>query len=159
MERNLTIACLVLSAAGLAYLKTNQLERMEADRLAAAEADSIAAAQAAMAEAEAAKFHFMIPHDSDAASNSLRIIMTGEQSSDPDDDGIKFNWEQVSGDYLMLDSDTNSATSFSAVNGEYAFRLTVTDSYGSSASDEATVKIHAESNAPPQAVINVTARE
>ena len=159
MERILTIACLVLSAAGLAYLKTNQLERMEADRLAAAEADSIAAAQAAMAEAEAAKFHFMIPHDSDAASNSLRIIMTGEQSSDPDDDGIKFNWEQVSGDYLMLDSDTNSATSFSAVNGEYAFRLTVTDSYGSSASDEATVKIHAESNAPPQAVINVTARE
>ncbi len=159
MERNLTIACLVLSAAGLAYLKTNQLERMEADRLAAAEADSITAAEAAMAEAEAAKFHFMIPHDSDAASNSLRIIMTGEQSSDPDDDGIKFNWEQVSGDYLMLDSDTNSATSFSAVNGEYAFRLTVTDSYGSSASDEATVKIHAESNAPPQAVINVTARE
>ena len=159
MERILTIACLVLSAAGLAYLKTNQLEKMEADRLAAAEADSIAAAQAAMAKAEAAKFHFMIPHDSDAASDSIRIIMTGEQSGDPDNDAIKFYWEQVSGDYLMLDSDTNSATSFSAVNGEYAFRLTVTDSYGSSASDEATVKIHAESNAPPQAVINVTARE
>ena len=31
-----------------------------------------------------------------------------------------------SGDYLMLDSDTNAAASFSAVNGEYAFRLTVT---------------------------------
>lgn len=101
----------------------------------------------------------MIPHDSDAASDSIRIIMTGEQSGDPDNDGIKFYWEQVSGDYLMLDSDTNSATSFSAVNGEYAFRLTVTDSYGSSASDEATVKIHAEFNASPQAVINVTARE
>ena len=28
----------------------------------------------------------------------------------------------------MLDSDTNAAASFSAVNGEYAFRLTVTDS-------------------------------
>ena len=48
MERIITIACLVLSAAGLAYLKTNQLEKMEADRLAAAEADSIAAAEAAI---------------------------------------------------------------------------------------------------------------
>ena len=45
------------------------------------------------------------------------------------------------------------------VGGEYAFRLTVTDSYGSSASDEATVKIHAEPNASPQAIINVTAKE
>ena len=84
MERIITIACLVLSVAGLAYLKTNQLEKMEADRLAAAEADSIAAAEAAMAEVEAAKFHFMIPHDSDAASDSIRIIMTGEQSGDPE---------------------------------------------------------------------------
>ena len=74
MERIITIACLVLSAAGLAYLKTNQLEKMEADRLAAAEADSIAAAEAAMAEAEAAKFHFVIPQ-ADLSVRSWRSYM------------------------------------------------------------------------------------
>ena len=72
---------------------------------------------------------------------------------------MALGFEGAGNDYLMLDSDTNAAASFSAVNGEYAFRLTVTDSYGSSASDEATVKIHAESNASPQAIINVSAKE
>lgn len=159
MERIITIACLVLSAAGLAYLKSNQMERMEADRLAQAEADAAAAAAAEAAEADAAKFHFVIPHDSDAASDSIRIIMTGDRSGDPDADGIDFYWEQTGGNSLVLDSDTDSMTSFSATNGEYSFRLTVTDSYGQTASDEATVKIHAEPNAGPSAQIDVRAKD
>lgn len=159
MERIITIVCLVLSAAGLGYLKMNQMERNEAERTAQAEAAAVAEAEAAAAAAEAAKYHFIIPHDSDMNSDSIRIVMRGEQSMDPDNDGIDFRWEQVSGTTLMLDSDTNSVASFSATNGEYIFRLTVTDSYGETASDEAIVKIHAEPNSGPIAEIDVQVKE
>ena len=159
MERIITIVCLALSVAGLAYLKSNQMERLEIERLAQVEADSLNAIAAAEEAAEAAKHHFIIPHDSDMASDSIRIYMIGQQSSDPDGDGVKFLWEQTGGATLQLDSDTNSVTTFSAVNGEYSFRLTVTDAYGATSSDEATVKIHPEPNAGPTAEISVWAEE
>ena len=63
--------------------------------------------------------YFMIPHDSDAVSDSIRIIMTGEQSGDPDNDTLDSNGAGKRR-LFDVDSDTNAAASFSAVNGEYA---------------------------------------
>jgi len=48
---------------------------------------------------------------------------------------------------------------FTATNGEYTFRLTVTDSYGASVTDEAVVKIHPEPNSMPSAEIDVRASD
>jgi len=158
MERIITIVCLVLSAAGLGYLKMNQLERMEAEKAAQAESEALALAEADAAAAEAAKFHFTVQHDKDMQTDSIRIVMQG-YSSDPDQDNVNYQWEQIGGATLALDSDTNSVATFSATNGEYSFRLTVTDSYGASSSDEAVVKIHPEPNNSPSAEIDVRAKE
>jgi len=162
MERIITIVCLVLSTAGLGYLKMNQLERMaavEAEQIAAElEADSIAQAEAEMAAIEAAKFHFVIPHDRDMQSDSIGIVLQG-YAVDPEEDNVDYQWEQIDGATMTLDSDTNSVATFTATNGEYTFRLTVTDSYGASVTDEAVVKIHPEPNSMPSAEIDVRASD
>lgn len=159
MERIITIIALVISVAGLGYLKVEQLER-QAQAEAAAIAQVQAAAEAeALAAAEVAKFHFTIPHDSRAETNDLQIFMNSFESGDADADSISFQWEQLDGAAVELDSSEGQLTSFSASPGEYTFRLTVTDSYGEQATEEATVAIKPEPNTKPAAIIEVFAED
>jgi len=156
MERIITIVCLVLSAAGLGCLKMIQLEHLAAESAAQAKAESAAKAEAEIAAAEAAKFHFVIPHDRDMQTNSIGVVLQGS-SLDAEQDKVNYQWEQIDGAIITLDSDTNSVATFTAKKGEYTFRLTVTDSYGASVMDEAVVKIHPEPNSGPSAEIEVRA--
>ena len=65
MEKQITAAVLVLSIAGLGYLKAQQMERMEAQ----AERDADAQVTAAN---EASRVQFEVPHDRDASTDASR---------------------------------------------------------------------------------------
>ena len=159
MERIITIVALVISAAGLGYLKMAQLERSAAAEAATA-VQAEAVAEAAVAAAlEAAKYHFTIPHDSQAETNDLQIFMNGRASGDADADSISFQWEQMEGTSVDLEATDGQMTSFAAQPGEYTFRLTVTDSYGDQATEEATVAVKPEPNRKPAANIEIFAED
>ena len=89
-------------------------------------------------------------------TNSIGVVLQGS-SLDAEQDKVNYQWEQIDGAIITLDSDTNSVATFTAKKGEYTFRLTVTDSYGASVMDEAVVKIHPEPNSGPSAEIEVRA--
>ena len=159
MERIITIVALVISAAGLGYLKMAQLERSAAAEAATAVQAEAVAEAAAAAAIEAAKYHFTIPHDSQAETNDLQIFMNGLASGDADADSISFQWEQMGGTSVNLEATDGQITSFAAQPGEYTFRLTVTDSYGDQATEEATVAVKPEPNQQPAANIEIFAED
>ena len=158
MERIATIVLLVASVAAVGYLKMEQLDLYAAN----AEAAEIAAAEDAAAEAveliEAAKIRFTIPHDKDVNTTDITVALDGSDSYDVEGDSLSYTWTQTSGNNVYLqytdDADGNT-TNFSASPGEYTFKLTVSDSYGSSSSGEATVSVAEEPNSPPEVVVKV----
>ena len=157
MERNITIALLVVSAAGIGFLKMEQLERRSGADHSATELATALAADAADAEelAEAAKMRFTIPHDSDSTTDSIDILLDGSESDDADYDSIYYHWAEVSasgGMPTMLDS---GRASVSVGPGEYAFELTVTDAYGSSTTAYKVVVVQEEPNEAPSASLDV----
>lgn len=74
-----------------------------------------------------------------------QVTLDGSASSDPDDDPISYSWQLLagySGPAVTLDDTTVAQPKFSTTdNGEYTFRLTVTDDDGVSSSDDVTVVI------------------
>ncbi len=158
MERIATILLLAACVAALGYLKTEQLKLYAAN----AEAAEIAAADNAAAEAaelvEAAKIRFTIPHDRDAYTTDITVALDGSDSFDAEGDSLSYTWTQTSGNDVYLqyadDADGNTTT-FSASPGEYTFKLTVEDAYGSSSSGETTVSVADEPNSPPEVVVKV----
>ena len=163
MEKIITIVALVLSIAGLGYLKSEQLKRMAAEQeAAAAMAAELAAqmeAEAAAAAAEAAKIRFTLPHDSDPGTAAIDLVLDGSSSSDLETDSISYRWEQIGGDAVNLEASDLGTTSFTATSGEYTFRLTVTDTYGDASTGEATVAVMPEPNSPPNPAIRVFEKE
>ncbi|PCJ80068.1 MAG: hypothetical protein COA49_09950 [Bacteroidetes bacterium] len=158
MERYATIVLLVVSVAALSYLKTEQLDFYAAN----AEASEAAAVEAAAVEAaeriEAAKIKFTIPHDRDANTTDIVVALDGSDSFDLEGDSLFYAWSQTSGSdvYLQYEDDSNGNTAtFVANPGEYTFKLTVSDAYGSSSSNETTIAVEAEPNSPPEAVVKV----
>ena len=155
MEQSITIVALALSIAGISYLKVEQLDRMAmAQEAAAAQAvqDSIAAAEAAI---EAAKVRFVVIHDSEPGTNEVDLILDGSASRDTESDSLAFYWEQLEGSSIELANTDSGSTTFTARPGEYTFRLTVTDTYGASSSEQTTVAIMPEPNSPPTPEIQV----
>jgi large repetitive protein len=74
---------------------------------------------------------------------STSVVLTGE-GSDPDGHNpLTFTWEQVSGQPVLANSNGPVATFVSPPNGPsvMAFKLTVTDRYGKSASDFVEVRV------------------
>lgn len=153
MEQPITIVALALSIAGLSYLKVQQIEQMvtaEEAAIAQAVQDSITAADAAAEAArEAAKIWFMVPHDSEPGTNEVDLVLDGSASRDSESDSLAFFWEQLGGSNIELSNTDSGSTTFTASPGEYTFRLTVTDSYGASTSEQATVAVMPEPNSPP----------
>ena len=162
MERIATIILLVATVATVGYFKMEQLD-LEAfnAKTAAAEAVKTAAADSAAAAAmlvEAAKIRFTIPHDRDVNTTDITVALDGSESFDAEGDSLSYEWTQTSGNNVNLqyaeDADGNT-TNFRASPGEYTFKLTVSDSYGSSSSGETTVSVAEEPNSPPETVVKI----
>tara|TARA_B110000444_G_scaffold80368_1_gene75856 strand:+ start:221 stop:694 length:474 start_codon:yes stop_codon:yes gene_type:complete len=152
MERNASMVLLGLVLAGTGYLYMENIDRINADAATDAANALIVAAQAETDSIEAAKAHFKIPHDKDEATTAIIVAMDGSGSSDADGDSLSYSWTLVSGD-AVLSSDSTDLTTFSASAGEYTLKLTVTDNYGISSSDEKTVSVASESNNAPEVQI------
>ncbi|MEE2838566.1 MAG: hypothetical protein VYD51_06975 [Bacteroidota bacterium] len=148
MEKQITAAALVLSVAGIGYLKAQQMERM---------------AERAVLDAEAAdaasRVHFELPHDRDAQTSDMDIVLDGADSHDAERDSLTFAWVQTEGPDVQLREEVPGRSSFTATPGKYTFELTVTDVYGGTATQQAKVAVHPEPNAAPQAEVSVYARE
>ena len=148
MEKQITAAALVLSVAGIGYLKAQQMERM---------------AERAVLDAEAAdaasRVHFELPHDRDAQTSDMDIVLDGGDSHDAERDSLTFAWVQTEGPDVQLREEVPGRSSFTATPGKYTFELTVTDVYGGTATQQAKVAVHPEPNAAPQAEVSVYARE
>ena len=148
MEKQITAAALVLSVAGIGYLKAQQMERM-AER-------AVLDAEAADAES---RVHFELPHDRDAQTSDMDIVLDGADSYDAERDSLTFAWVQTEGPDVQLREEIPGRSSFTATPGKYTFELTVTDVYGGTATQQAKVAVHPEPNAAPQAEVSVYARE
>jgi PKD repeat protein len=158
MERIATIVLLVASVAALGYLKMEQLDLYASNaEIAAAAAVESAAADAAEL-VEAAKIRFTIPHDRDVNTTDITVALDGSESFDAEGDSLSYSWTQTSGNDVYLryaeDADGNT-TNFRASPGEYTFKLTVSDAYGSTTTGETTVSVAEEPNLPPEVVVKV----
>ncbi len=158
MERIATIVLLVASVAAVGYLKMEQLDlyATNAENVAAAAVESAAADAAELVEA--AKIRFTIPHDRDVNTTDITVALDGSESFDAEGDSLSYSWTQTSGNDVYLryaeDADGNT-TNFRASPGEYTFKLTVSDAYGSSTTGETTVSVAEEPNLPPEVVVKV----
>ena len=157
MEKQITAVALVLSVAGLGYLKAQQMERMEAQAERDAAAAVIAAEEAAEAHDEANRVQFEVPHDRDASTSDVDIVLDGMASYDADMDSISFSWVQTEGPDVALSEDESGRSSFRAAPGKYTFELTVTDVYGAASSKEARVNVMSEPNTAPEVHMSVYA--
>jgi len=157
MEKQITAVALVLSVAGLGYLKAQQMERMEAQAERDAAAAVIAAEEAAEAHDEANRVQFEVPHDRDASTSDVDIVLDGMASYDADMDSISFSWVQTEGPDVALSEDESGRSSFRAAPGKYTFELTVTDVYGAASSKEARVNVTSEPNTAPEVHMSVYA--
>ena len=157
MERIATIVLLVASVAAVGYLKMEQLDLYATNAENAAAAVESAAADAAEL-VEAAKIRFTIPHDRDVNTTDITVALDGSESFDAEGDSLSYSWTQTSGNDVYLryaeDADGNT-TNFRASPGEYTFKLTVSDAYGSTTTGETTVSVAEEPNLPPEVVVKV----
>lgn len=90
------------------------------------------------------------PPVADAGSDQTKsegdqVTLDGTASSDPDNDPITYSWQLLggySGPAVTVDDTTAAQPTFATTdNGEYIFRLTVTDDDGVSASDDVKVTV------------------
>ena len=152
MERIASIVLLGLVLAGTGYLYMENVDRMDAATIAAAELEAEAAEQAVTDSIYDSKTHFKIPHDKDETTTDITVTMDGSGSFDANGDSLSYTWSLLSGD-AVLSSDSTDGTTFTAAEGEYTLKLTVTDNYGASSSDERTVTVEAEPNDAPEVQI------
>jgi type II secretory pathway pseudopilin PulG len=152
MERIASIVLLGLVLAGTGYLYMENVDRMDAATIAAAELEAEAAEQAVTDSIYDSKTHFKIPHDKDETTTDITVTMDGSGSFDANGDSLSYTWSLLSGD-AVLSSDSTDGTTFTAASGEYTLKLTVTDNYGASTSDEKTVTVEAEPNDAPEVQI------
>jgi len=152
MERNASIVLLALVFAGIGYLYMENVDRINAATIAAAELEAEAAEQAVTDSIYDSKTHFKIPHDKDETTTDITVTMDGSGSFDANGDSLSYTWSLLSGD-AVLSSDSTDGTTFTAAEGEYTLKLTVTDNYGASTSDEKTVTVEAEPNDAPEVQI------
>ena len=85
------------------------------------------------------------------------VTLDGSGSSDPDDDTLRYRWNQISGEPVVLSSQNIVNPTFTAPEGLTAeavlqFRLLVTDPSGRFDSDTVTVTVDPEAEPPPAEV-------
>ena len=82
------------------------------------------------------------------------VTLDGSGSSDPDDDPLRYRWNQLSGEPVVLSSQNVVNPTFAApagltVDAVLRFRLLVTDPSGRFDSDTVTVTVDPEAEPPP----------
>ena len=82
------------------------------------------------------------------------VMLDGSGSSDPDDDALRYRWNQLSGEPVVLSSQNVVNPTFTApqeltADEVLSFRLLVTDPEGLFASDTVTVTVDPEAEPPP----------
>ena len=152
MERIASMVLLGLVLAGTGYLYMENVDRINAATIAAAKLEAVDAEQAVTDSIYDSKTHFKIPHDKDETTTDITVTMDGSGSFDANGDSLSYTWSLLSGD-AVLSSDSTDGTTFTAAEGEYTLKLTVTDNYGASSSDERTVTVEAEPNDAPEVQI------
>ena len=104
-----------------------------------------------------------IPHDSNKKTDTYFVKLDGSNSFDNENDSLSYSWAQVEGpddmEFVQLYHPNEAFTYFEAKEGEYTFKLTVTDSYGASADTLKTIVIHPEPNKTPVPEIIVSEGE
>ena len=103
-------------------------------------------------------FETIVPHDGDISSSNVTVSLSGEQSSDGDDDILAYSWNFIGGpDNIIINNSEssnpafNTSNSFGSDNKEYQFELTTIDPYGLVDLDSVTVTIVSEQNSNPVA--------
>ena len=90
------------------------------------------------------------PPVADAGPNQIgvpagTITLNGSNSHDPNGEALTFQWTQITGPTVALSSPTSAIANFTAVAGQqYAFRLTVRNTDGQSASANVTITTAAQ---------------
>ena len=153
MNGNFFIILLVYVALGFGVLSyAESMNKNKADKKAEKELE---------VENEIFGHKFMIPHDGDPNTNTIKISLNAADFMDTDQDNLMYTWS--SKDAISLEypkgarPENNTSTSFTAGAGTYLVKLTVTDSYGASNTAEKLVTIVAEENSAPEiGIINST---
>ena len=158
MENIITSVALAVSVAGLGYLKMEQMDRLEAKSMAEEAARIEAEAQMQADEDLASRAQFEVPHDSDAESVAIDIVLDGTTSYDMESDSLSFAWKQLEGPSVTLSEDAPGLSSFKAGAGTYTFELTVTDNYGAATTGQARLAVMPEPNNPPEVAMSVYTR-
>ncbi len=87
-----------------------------------------------------------------SADEGSNVQLDGTASSDPNGDALTFLWEQVSGPAATPSSATDAAPTvvlpFVTEDSEVVFALTVTDEFGASATDQASIMVLNVNRAP-----------
>jgi hypothetical protein len=151
------IAITILLLLGVVALQQSNAVDIQASKQ--AEADAIIASNEALVEAEAEEERINalyvdkgdrdVKHDGDPKTVEYKVKLDGKGSSDPDRDKITFQWAQTAGKSLKLTDTDKSEITFAATAGDYAFSLTVTDSYGASSIHTREIRINREMNLDP----------
>ena len=74
------------------------------------------------------------------------VTLDASESSDPDGDSLTYSWERMSGPAVTLSDATAVSPTFTAPSSvtTLTFRVTVTDSMGSTGSDTVTIRVEPE---------------
>ena len=94
------------------------------------------------------------PTDQTGVREGALVTLDGSGSSDPDDDPLRYRWNQISGEPVVLSSQNIVNPTFTAPQGLTAeavlqFRLLVTDPSTRFDSDTVTVTVDPEAEPPP----------
>lgn len=112
------------------------------------------------AEIEKSKSKWYINHDNDPKTKDYDIKMTAI-GFDADNDEITYEWKQIAvnefekGSSVELLTYEGPVTYFTAKAGTYNFKVTATDSYGTSTMATQIVEIMPEPNTAPEVKIEV----
>lgn len=153
MNGNFFIVLLVYVALGFGILSyAESMNKKKADKKAQKEME---------AENDIFGHKFMIPHDGDPNTSTIKISLNAADFMDTEQDNLTYAWsseDDISLEYPKgAKPDNNTTTSFTAGAGTYMVKLTVTDSYGASNTAEKLVTIEAEENTAPEiGIINST---
>jgi hypothetical protein len=92
-------------------------------------------------------------NDTTVNATTSGVQLNGGASSDPDGGIVSYSWNRVSGPTGMsiVNATSVTPTLVGLVAGDYVIRLTVTDNYGATGTDDVTVHVLAAQNQPPSA--------